>query len=72
MTAKKFLTIATLVGSMGAIAGCHYGIDDDRRHRNGYGPYRDGYRDGRAYERRRDDWRDNRYDDRRYDYRRRW
>lgn len=70
MNAKKFLAIATLAVAMGTITGCHYGADDDHDRRYGYGRYRDGYREGRIYERRRDDWR--RYDDRRDYDRRRW
>ena len=68
----KFLTLAMLVGLTGLIGGCHYGSDDDHDYGHGYGPHHDGYRDDRAYERRRDDWRSRRYDDRRDDYRRRW
>ena len=68
----KFLTLAMLVGLTGLIGGCHYGSDDDHDYGYGYGSYSDGYRDDRAYERRRDDWRSRRYDDRRDDYRRRW
>ena len=68
----KFLNVAMLVGLMGLVGGCHYGNDEDHDYGNGYGSYRDGYRDDRAYERRRDDWRSRRYDDRRDDYRRRW
>ena len=70
MKAKKFLTISMLAILMGLVKGCHEQSVD--RYRNGYdnGSYRDGFRDGRAYERRRDDWRDSRY---RYDdYRNRW
>ena len=67
MKTKQFLTLTMLVGLMVLVGGCHYGtIDNDRR-----GSYRDGYREGRARERRRDDWRNSRYDHRDY-YRRRW
>ena len=71
MNAKKFLSMALLAGLTAVLGGCHYG-DDDHDYANGYGSYRDGYRDGRVYERRRDDGRNRRYDDRRDDYRRRW
>jgi hypothetical protein len=71
MTAKKIMTLALLAGLTGVLGGCHYGIDDDHDYINGYGSYRDGYRDGRTYERRRDDWRSRRYDDSRDIYRRR-
>jgi hypothetical protein len=70
MKAKKFLTVSMLAVLMGLVGGCHEQSVD--RYRTGYGngSYRDGFRDGRAYERRRDDWRDSRY---RYDYsRNRW
>jgi len=55
---------------MGLVGCCHEQSVD--RYRSGYGngSYRDGFRDGRGYERRRDDWRESRY---RYDdYRNRW
>jgi hypothetical protein len=71
MKAKKFLTVSMLAVLMGLVGGCHeQSIDGYRGYGNSYGSYRDGFRDGRAYERRRDDWRDSRY---RYDYSRdRW
>ena len=72
MKAKKFLTIAILIGSMGLVGGCHYGVDDDHDYASGYGSYRDGFRDGRSYERRRDNLRNSRSDNRRDYYRRRW
>jgi hypothetical protein len=72
----KFLAISMLVVLLGLVAGCHQSsVDGYRGYSNNYGSrrygsYRDGFRDGRAYERRRDDWRDSRY---RYDYSRgRW
>jgi hypothetical protein len=72
MKAKKFLTVSMLAVLVGLVGGCHEQSVDTYRYANGYGSgsYRDGFRDGRAYERRRDDWRDSRY---RYDYsRNRW
>ena len=70
MKAKKFLTVSLLAVLMGLVGGCHEQSVD--RYRSGYGngSYRDGFRDGRGYERRCNDWRDSRY---RYDdYRNRW
>jgi hypothetical protein len=70
MNAKHFLTVAMLFVLAGLLGGCHYGSYDGHRAR-GYGysnradSYRDGFRDGRGYERRRDAWND------RYDYWRR-
>ena len=71
MKARKFLTIAMLVILMSLVGGCHeLSADRYRGYGNSYGSYREGFRDGRAYERRRDDWRDRRYS---YDYYRdRW
>ncbi|HEY2919813.1 MAG TPA: hypothetical protein VGK77_12575 [Candidatus Binatia bacterium] len=69
MNAKNFVMISMLVVLMGLVGGCHYGSDDGHR---GYGygsrsgSYREGYRDGRAVERRRDAWADSRYYDRPY------
>jgi hypothetical protein len=71
---KKLLAIAMLVGLTGFIGGCHWQHDSDRRYGRG-GYYRDGWRDGRDWERRRENWRDSRYHDRSYpyrDYRDRW
>jgi hypothetical protein len=66
MKAKKLLTVLMLVVSMGLIAGCH---EEYRGYNNSYG-YRDGFRDGRAYERRQNNWNDSPY---RYGYYgRRW
>jgi hypothetical protein len=60
MRAKKLLLVSMLFVLAGLAGGCHYGSDDHdrRRYGSGYGnsEYRDGFRDGRAYERRRDDW----------------
>jgi hypothetical protein len=53
MKTKKFVVASLLVVLMGLVAGCHNG--DDRW--SGYGDrgsYRDGFRDGRVYERRRE------------------
>jgi hypothetical protein len=66
MISKKFLIAAMLIGSMGVLGGCHYGHDDHRDY-SGYNRsgsrtvYREGFRDGRAYERRNEDLRDRRY-----------
>jgi hypothetical protein len=76
MKMKKFVTISILFALVALVGGCHY--DDDRRDYGNnrysgtrYGSYRDGFRDGRAYERRQENWRDTRWDDRDY-WRRRW
>jgi hypothetical protein len=66
MKAKKFLTLSMLVVFLGLIGGCHYGSNDDHRDRNRAGSYREGYRDGRAAERRNENWRDSWYNDRDY------
>jgi hypothetical protein len=53
MKAKNTVMVSMLVGLMGLAAGCHYG--DDRW--SGYGDrgsYREGFREGRSYQRRRD------------------
>jgi hypothetical protein len=73
MKAKNFLAISMLVVLMGLVGGCHYGSYDDHRdygYSSSSGSYREGFRDGRAYERRRDDWGASRYSDR-YGYYRR-
>jgi hypothetical protein len=68
MNAKKFLSIAMLVVVSALVGGCHYGSSDGYRgYGSGYGgsgAYREGYRDGRAAERRRDGWANSRYYDR--------
>ena len=71
MNIKKFATISILFTLVALVGGCHY--DGHRRDygNNRYGNYREGYRDGRAYERRNENWRDSRYADRDY-WRRRW
>jgi hypothetical protein len=63
----KVLKIALLFVSLGVLGGCHYGSWDDYQDygyssysRSGSG-YREGFRDGRAYERRNDDSRVSRY-----------
>ena len=74
MKAKKFLILSMLVVFLGLIGGCHYGSNDDHRNygnRNRAGSYREGYRDGRAAERRNENWRDSRYNDGDYWWRRR-
>jgi len=73
MKAKKFLPITMLIILIGFVGGCHYGSYDDHRgygydsssygYGSSSGSYRDGFREGRAYERRRDGYND--------DYRRR-
>ncbi len=60
MKAKKLLAVSMLVISMGLIGGCHYGLVDGYDDYGGYGSYRDGFRDGRDYERRRDQLRHRR------------
>lgn len=78
MKAKKFVMVSMLVVLMGLVGGCHYGSHDDYRgygygygSSSGSGSYREGFRDGRSYERRREGgWGFSRYDDR-YGYYRR-
>lgn len=67
MKAKNFLAVAMLVGLAGLIGGCHELARDDSWYGsgygyNGYGSYRDGFRDGRAYERQRESSRTDYYD----------
>ena len=74
MKAKKCLAAFLLVVLAGLTAGCHELASDDH---NDYGSlsddsYREGFRDGRAYEKRRDDRRSSRYYNRGDYYRRRW
>jgi hypothetical protein len=71
MKAKKFIVVSMLLALVGLLGGCHWDGHDDYRYGSGYGTYRgasgtyrDGFRDGRAYERRNDNWRDSRNDDR--------
>ena len=66
MKVKNFLAVSMLIVLMGLIGGCYYGVPDRYRDYSDDGSYRDGFRDGRAFERRRDDWRDRHY---RGDYR---
>lgn len=74
-TLKKFMAGGLVLALLLVIGGCHYQSSDgyrrygygDRRYGySGYGgrydAYREGWRDGRAYERRNEDWRDGRYD----------
>jgi hypothetical protein len=72
MHAKKFLAVFLLFALTVLSAGCHELASDDH---DDYGSrsdsYREGFSDGRAYERRRDDRRDSSYE-RRDRYRRRW
>ena len=61
MKMKNFLAVSVLVVLMGLIGGCHYGVVDRYRDYSGYGSYREGFRDSRAYERNREGqryWRD--------------
>jgi hypothetical protein len=63
---KTFLALSFVV-LVGLASGCHYGSDDDHRGTGYYGrndTYRDGFRDGRTYERRRSGWGYSRYDNR--------
>ena len=64
MKARKYLFLSMLLVLLGTAAGCHHGSHDDRRG-DGYsrsGDYREGYRDGRATERRNENWRDRNWD----------
>lgn len=79
MKFKKFATFSIFLLALGLFAGCHDRSSDNYRYGRGYGTYRDGngsyregYRDGRATERRREAWRDRWDDARRDDWRRRW
>ena len=77
MNIKKFATISILFAVVALLGGCHYDGHSRRDYGNNrYGSYREGYRDGRTYERRNENWRDRHYDRDRYadrDYwRRRW
>lgn len=60
---KTSLALSVIV-LVGLLSGCHYGTDDEPAW--GYSgrsdSYREGFRDGRAYERRRSGY--SRYDDR--------
>lgn len=64
MTIKHFLTVSSLVLLMAAVSGCHYDLIDGYRDYGGYDSYREGFRDGRDYERRRErqTYTRNRYD----------
>jgi hypothetical protein len=72
MKAKNILAVSLLVVLTGLISGCHELASDDYNDYGSSGSYRDGFRDGRAHQRRRDDRRQSRYDDRDDYYRRRW
>ena len=67
MRARTFLASSLLAATV--LAGCHYGVHDDY---DDYGSsynnnsYREGYRDGRAAERRRGEGRTGRYSGRDY------
>ncbi len=63
MNAKHLLMAPKLFVLVALAGGCHYGsYDGHRGYSDGYSNsselYRDGFRDGRTYERRRDDWND--------------
>ena len=64
MKAKNFLAVPMLVGLAGLIGGCHELARDDSWLGSGYGygSYRDGFQDGRAYERQRESSRSGYYD----------
>ena len=70
MKAKKFVMVSMLLVLMGLVAGCHYGNDDRWSGYGDRGSYRDAFRAGRAYERRREAWGNSPYYDR-YGYYRR-
>jgi hypothetical protein len=73
MNIKKFLTVSILFALVALVGGCHYDGDGRDYGNNRYGSYRDGFRDGRSYERRRENERESRWDYRDRDYwRRRW
>jgi hypothetical protein len=72
MKARNILAVSLLVALTGLIGGCHeLASDDYNDYGSSSGSYRDGFSDGRAYQRRRDDRRHSRYDDRDDYYRRR-
>ncbi len=67
MKTKNLLVVSTLLLAVGLLGGCHYGVVDDYHDYSDQGSYREGFRDGRAYERRRESRRDRRDDrDRRW------
>lgn len=64
---RKALLASTLLAALGLASGCHYGSDDDHPGSGYYSrndSYREGFRDGRTYERQRSGWGYSRYDDR--------
>jgi len=70
MKAKTLLAASMLLVLIGLVGGCRYNSYDDYRDygyaSGGSSTYREGCRDGRAYERRNSSgWRDGRYADRR-------
>ena len=76
MNARKAWLVSLVLVMTAAVGGCHYGSHDDQRSYgygyssgSGSGSYRDGFRDGRAYERRREDANDRYSSDW---WRRRW
>ena len=64
MNTQIFLALSLFSALL--FAGCHHGAYDDYRNYSGSDSYREGYRDGRAAERRRMDTRYGRYYDRDY------
>jgi hypothetical protein len=63
---KISLALSVLILA-GLLSGCHYGTEDDDPAWGYYGhsdSYREGFRDGRAYERRRSGWGYSRYGER--------
>jgi hypothetical protein len=60
MKFKTFGGVFVLVAVVGLASGCHDLRSRDSHRGYGSSSYREGYRDGRAYESRRDDWRNRR------------
>jgi len=65
---KKLVLVSMLLGLLAFVGGCHDLSDEHGGYGAGYGSYRDGFRDGRVYERRNYD----RYARYRDYYRNRW
>ena len=62
MKIKNVLVVSMLLVAGGLTGGCHYGVVDDYHDYSDQGSYREGFRDGRAYERRRENRRERRDD----------